>query len=356
MVRLGRALTDRDLRPPVMALYVYNSNPAAVCPNSSRVLEGLAREDLFTVVHEQVQTDTADYADLLLPATTSMEHTDVYRSFGHLYLQLAEPVIPPRGEARTNWEVFGQLARAMGMRDRHYETPLSALVDAHLRAAGPVTDGITHARLRAERSARIAVPRPFLPFADGAPTLSGRVEFHSETLRRQGLPALPTYVPLRESLDDPAIGSRFPLRCHVPPNRFFLNSSFSQSALLRARQGGPTVLVHPDDAAARRIGEGSLVQVWNDRGRALFTAVLSDDTQAGQVVVEGIWWHKFMPGGRGVNALTSDGLADMGGGPAFHSTMVDVAPSDPSEATFSGHAQREARRAEARPCGLDPSG
>jgi molybdopterin-dependent oxidoreductase-like protein/molybdopterin-dependent oxidoreductase iron-sulfur protein len=167
MVQLGRALTDPDLRPPVMALYVYNSNPAAVCPNSSLVLKGLAREDLFTVVHEQVQTDTADYADLLLPATTSMEHTDFYRSFGHLYLQLAEPVILPRGEARTNWEVFGQLARAMGMRDRHYETPLPALVDAHLRAAGPVSDGITHARLLAERSARIAVPRPFLPFSGG---------------------------------------------------------------------------------------------------------------------------------------------------------------------------------------------
>ena len=136
MVQLGRALTDPDLRPPVMALYVYNSNPAAVCPNSSLVLEGLAREDLFTVVHEQVQTDTADYADLLLPATTSMEHEDVYRSFGHLYVQLAQPVIAPRGEARTNWEVFGQLARAMGMPDRHYETPLPELIDAHLRAAG----------------------------------------------------------------------------------------------------------------------------------------------------------------------------------------------------------------------------
>jgi anaerobic selenocysteine-containing dehydrogenase len=345
MVQLGRALTDPTLRPPVMALYVYNSNPAAVCPNSSLVLEGLAREDLFTVVHEQVQTDTADYADLLLPATTSMEHLDVYRSFGHLYLQLAEPAIAPEGESRTNWEVFRQLARAMGMPDRHYETPLPALIDAHLRAAGPVADGITHERLRSERSARIAVPRPFLPFADGAPTPSGRVELYSETLRQQGLPPLPTYVPLRESRDNPAIGTRYPLRCHVPPNRFFLNSSFSQSALLRARQGGPIVLVHQDDAAARGIAEGDLVAVFNDRGRALFTAVLSEDTRPGQVVVEGIWWHKFMPGGRGVNVLTSDGLADMGGGPAFHSTMVDVARADPSEATFSGHAQREARSA-----------
>jgi anaerobic selenocysteine-containing dehydrogenase len=326
-----------------MALYVYNSNPAAVCPNSSLVLEGLAREDLFTVVHEQVRTDTADYADLLLPATTSMEHLDVYRSFGHLYLQLAEPVIAPLGEARTNWQVFGQLARTMGIPDRHYETPLPELIDAHLRAAGPVADGVTHERLRAERSARLAVPRPFLPFADGAPTPSGRIEFYSETLRRQGLPPLPTYVPLRESRDNPAIGPRYPLRCHVPPNRFFLNSSFSQSALLRARQGGPTVVVHPADAAARGIEAGDLVALFNDRGRALFTAILSEDTLPGQVVVEGIWWHKFMPGGRGVNVLTSDGLADMGGGPAFHSTMADVARADPSEATFSGHAQREGR-------------
>ena len=342
MVQLGRALTDPDLRPPVMALYVYNSNPAAVCPNSSLVLEGLAREDLFTVVHEQVQTDTADYADLLLPATTSMEHLDVYRSFGHLYLQLAEPVIAPEGESRTNWEVFRELSRVMGLPDRHYETPLPELIDAHLRAAGPVTDGITHERLRTERSTRITVPRPFLPFANGAPTPSGRVELYSETLAQQGLPPLPTYVPLREGPDNPAIGRRYPLRCHVPPNRFFLNSSFSQSTLLRARQGGPTVLVHPDDAARRAIAPGDLVAVFNDRGRALFTAALSEDTQPGQVVVEGIWWHKFMPGGRGVNVLTSDGLADMGGGPAFHSTMVEVARADPSEATFSGHAQRQA--------------
>ena len=342
MVRLGRALTDPDLRPPVMALYVYNSNPAAVCPNSSLVLEGLAREDLFTVVHEQVQTDTADYADLLLPATTSMEHEDLYRSFGHLYLQLAEPVIAPVGESRSNWEVFGQLARAMGIRDSHYETPLGELIDAHLRAGGSVTDGVTHARLRAERSVRIVVPRPFLPFADGAPTPSGRVEFYSETLLQQGLPPLPTYVPLPVSRDDPAIGARYPLRCHVPPNRFFLNSSFSQSTLLRARQGGPSVVLHPEDAAERQIDAGDLVAVANARGRAFFTAALSDDTPPGQVVVEGIWWHKHMPGGRGVNVLTSDGLADLGGGPAFHSTMVEVSRADPSEATFSGHAQRAA--------------
>ncbi len=335
MIHLGRALTDRDLRPPVMALYVYNSNPAAVCPNSNRVLEGLAREDLFTVVHEQMQTDTADYADILLPATTSMEHVDLYRSFGHLYLQLAEPVIAPLGEAKSNWEVFGRLTRALGVKDRgHYAKPEADLIGEYLTASGAPAAGITYERLRAEHSVRIAVPRPFLPFADGAPTPSGKVEFYSEALARQGLPPLPTYVPLAEGPEHPEIGSRYPLRCHVPPNRFFLNSSFSQSALLRKRQGGAAVFVHPEDAAVRGIAPGDLVAVANDRGRALFTAVLSDDTPPGQVVIEGIWWHKFMPGGRGVNVLTSDKVADLGGGPAFHSTMVEVTRVEPSEATF----------------------
>ncbi len=336
MIHLGRALTAPALAPPVMALYVYSSNPAAVCPNAGLVLRGLAREDLFTVVHEQVQTDTADYADILLPATTSMEHTDFYRSFGHLYLQLAEPVIAPVGEAKSNWEVFALLARALGLRDRHYEKTAPDLIREHLARAGPLAAGITYERLRAEHSIRINVPRPYMPFADGAPTPSGRVEFYSETLARQGLPPLPTYVPLRESPEHPELGDRYPLRCHVPPNRFFLNSSFSQSALLRKRQGGAVVFVHPADAAKREIIPGDLVAVVNDRGRALFTAVLTDDTPPGQVVIEGVWWHKFMPGGRGVNVLTSDHVADLGGGPAFHSTLVEVSRVDPSAATFPG--------------------
>jgi anaerobic selenocysteine-containing dehydrogenase len=335
MIQLGRALTDPALRPPVMALYVYNANPAAVCPNANRVLAGLAREDLFTVVHEQVMTDTADYADIVLPATTSMEHLDVYRSFGHLYLQLAEPVIAPCGESRSNWEVFGHLARALGVRaDGHYEKAPADLVREYLVASGPALAGVDYARLAAERTVRVAVARPFMPFADGAPTPSGKVELYSEALAAQGLPPLPTYVPLAEGPAHPDLGRRYPLRCHVPPNRFFLNSSFGQSALLRARQGGATVFVHPADATARSIVPGDLVAVRNDRGRALFTAVLTDDTPPGQVVIEGIWWHKFMPGGRGVNVLTSDEVADMGGGPAFHSTMVEIARAEPGEATF----------------------
>ncbi len=342
MIHLGRALTDPTLEPPVKALYVYNSNPAAVCPNAGLVLRGLAREDLFTVVHEQVQTDTADYADILLPATTSMEHLDLYRSFGHLYLQLAEPVIAPLGEAKPNWEAFGLLARALGIRDRHYRKPEADLIREYLAASGPASAGITYERLRAEHSVRINVPRPYLPFADGAPTPSGKVEFYSESLARQGLPALPTYVPLRESAEHPEIGPRYPLRCHVPPNRFFLNSSFSQSALLRKRQAGAAVMLHPQDAAARGIVPGELVAVWNDRGRALFTALVTEDTPPGQVVIEGIWWHKFMPGGQGVNVLTSDTVADLGGGPAFHSTMVEVGIADAGAGRLGRPGERTA--------------
>jgi anaerobic selenocysteine-containing dehydrogenase len=350
MIHLGRLLTDPDLRPPVMALCVYNSNPAAVCPNAGLVLRGLARDDLFTVVHEQMHTDTADYADILLPATTSMEHTDLYRSFGHLYLQLAEPVIAPRGEAKSNWEVFGRLARALGLRDAgHYARPEADLVREYLAASGPAAAGISHERLRAEHSVRLSVPRPFMPFADGAPTPSGKVEFYAESLARAGLPPLPTYVPLAEGPEHPEIGPRYPLRCHVPPNRFFLNSSFGQSALLRARQGGAAVFVHPADAAAREISAGDLVAVRNDRGRALFTAVLTDDTPPGQVVIEGIWWHKFMPGGFGVNVLTSDKAADLGGGPAFHSTMVEVDRAGPSEARFPIRAGMPAGLPDPRP-------
>ncbi len=324
MIHLGRALTDPGLAPPVQALYVYNSNPAAVCPNQTRVLEGLAREDLFTVVHEQVMTDTADYADLVLPATTSMEHEDLYRSFGHLYLQLALPVLPAPGEAWSNWQVFGALARAMGVAEGHYAKTPTDLIREALAGGDEGVRGITYERLRAEGSVRLDLPRPYLPFANGAPTGSGKIELFSERLARRGLPALPTWMPLVEGPGDTALAGRYPLQCIVPPNRFFLNSSFSQSERLRARQQAPTVLVAAEDAVVRGICDGDEVSVFNDRGRARFTARITDATRAGVVVAEGIWWRRFHPGGRGVNVLTSDREADLGGGPAFHSNLVEI--------------------------------
>ena len=325
MIQLGRALTDPALAPPVKALYVYSSNPAAVCPNQELVLRGLAREDLFTVVHEQVLTDSAHYADLVLPATTSMEHLDVYRSFGQFYLQLAEPVIQPPGEARSNWDVCAALARAIGLpaAEAHYARGPEAAVGAALAGGGPSVRAVTWERLRAEKSVRLELPRPYLPFADGAPTPSGKVEFVAAGLARQGLPALPTWTPL---LEGPQRGDveRYPLQCIVPPNRFFLNSSFSQSERLRRRQGTPTVMLNAADAAARGIADGDAVRVESARGAARFTARVTDATRAGVVVIEGIWWHRFHPGGRGVNVLTDDRTADMGGGPAFHSNLVEI--------------------------------
>jgi anaerobic selenocysteine-containing dehydrogenase len=324
MIQLGRALTDPGLAPPVKALYVYSSNPAAVCPNQALVLRGLAREDLFTVVHEQVLTDTAYHADLVLPATTSMEHADLYRSFGHFYFQYTEPVLAPLGEARSNWDVFAALAARLGAAADHYARGPEAALAAALAGGGPAVRPITLDRLKRERSVRLALPRPYRPFADGAPTPSGKVEFVSASLARQGLPGLPTWTPLAEGPARADLVGRFPLQCIVPPNRFFLNSSFSQSERLRARQGTPTVMVAPDDAAARGIADGDAVTVESPRGAARFTARVTDATRPGVAVIEGIWWHRFHPGGLGVNVLTDDRVADMGGGPAFHSNLVEI--------------------------------
>jgi anaerobic selenocysteine-containing dehydrogenase len=324
MIQLGRALTDPTLTPPVRSLYVYSSNPAAVCPDQTLVLRGLAREDLFTVVHEQVMTDTAHYADIVLPATTSMEHLDLYRSFGQLTLQLARPVLAPQGEAKSNWETTGLLARAMGVAEAHYAKGDERLIREFLAKGDASVRGITWEQLVRDGWARVNLPRPYMPFADGASTPSGKVEFYSAWMERQGLPALPTYVPLAEGPDNRELVARFPLQCIVPPNRFFLNSSFSQSELLRRRQGAATAMLAATDAAARGIRDGDSVRVESPRGAARFTARVTDATRAGVVVIEGIWWHRFSPDGLGVNVLTSDRVADLGGGPAFHSNLVQV--------------------------------
>ena len=331
MIHLGRALTDRRQAPVVRSLYVYSSNPAAVCPNQTLVLAGLARDDLFTVVHEQVLTDTAAYADLVLPATTSMEHLDLYRSYGQFTLQLARPVLPPQGEAKSNWEVFRLLARALGVAGEHYAKSPEALIREVLAKGDATVRGITFEELAARGWVRVNLPRPYTPFAHGAPTPSGRVEFYSERFAREGLPALPTYTALAEGPEDRELAARYPLQCLVPPNRYFLNSSFSQSARLRARQRAPTVLLSPADAAGRGIADGDEVRVYNDRGTALFTAEVTDDTRAGVAVIEGIWWHRFQPGGRGVNVLTSDRVADLGGGPALHSNLVEIERGGPAD-------------------------
>jgi anaerobic selenocysteine-containing dehydrogenase len=325
MIKLGRVLTETNLNPPVKALYVYNSNPASIAPNQELVLAGLGREDLFTVVHEQHLTDTTDYADLVLPATTSMEHTDLYKSFGHLYVQLADPVIEPAGESRSNWQVVQLLARAMGLTDPHFAKDESTLMREALGSNDPSLAGVSYERLRTERSVRLGVGRPYLPFAHGAPTPSGKIEFVSSAFAGVGLPSLPTWTPLVEGPENEAVSRRYPLQCIVPPNRFFLNSSFSQSEMLRRRQHGPSVFLHPEDARERGIVEGDSVEVRSARGAARFTATVTEDTRPGVAVIEGIWWSKHQTGARGVNVITDDREADVGGGPALHSNLVQVA-------------------------------
>jgi anaerobic selenocysteine-containing dehydrogenase len=328
MIQLGRALTDPSLSPSVRSLYVYNSNPAAVCPNQAVVMRGLAREDLFTVVHEQVMTDTARHADLVLPATMSMEHLDLYRSYGHHYVQLAQPALDPPAEARSNWDVFAELARRLGVAEQHYEKDARTLIEEYLSTGGDITRPATWERLLDEGWVRLDLPRPYLPFRDGAPTPSGKVEFYAPHLEHLGIPALPTWTPLMEG-PEAELSGRYPLQCIVPPNRFFLNSSFSQSETLRRRQGEPTVQIAREDALARSITDGDPVRVFNDRGSVRFTARITDATRPGVVVIEGIWWHRFHPGGWGVNMLTDDRVTDMGGGPALHSNLVEVTRAEP---------------------------
>src|SRR5438128_4784493 len=209
MIHLGRVLTDRRQAPAIRSLYVYSSNPAAVCPNQTLVLEGLARQDFFTVVHEQVLTDTAYYADLVLPATTSMEHLDLYRSYGQFTLQLARPVLPPQGQAKSNWEVFQLLARAMGVARDHYARSPATLIREFLAKGDDTVRGITYEELAVRGWVRVNLPRPYTPFARGAPTPSGKVEFYSERLARQGLPALPTYLPLKEGPEHRELAARY---------------------------------------------------------------------------------------------------------------------------------------------------
>jgi len=260
----------------------------------------------------------------VLHATVSLEHLDLYESYGQFTLQLARPVLAAPGEARSNWTVFGDLARKLGVATEHYAQSEETLIREFLAKAGAYVRGISYERLERDGWARLDIPDPYLPFADGAPTPSGKVEFFVPRLERRGLPALPTWMPLGEGPANTELAARYPLQCIVPPNRFFLNSSFSQSDLLRRRQQAPRVFMSAPDAAGRGLAEGDRARVFNDRGSALFAVHVTDATQPGVVVIEGIWWHRFQPGERNVNVLTSDRVADMGGGPALHSNLVEV--------------------------------
>ncbi len=300
--------------PRIEALVVYNSNPVAVAPDSSRVVRGFSREDLFTVVLEHFRTDTADYADYLLPATTQLEHWDIHTSYGHTDVLLNRPAIEPLGQARPNTEVFRALARRMG-----FDDPCFADSDETLcrQAFG---ERIDFERLLADGFVSLDLPET--PFADGSfPTPSGKCEFFSQRLADQGLDGLPDHHPNHEAAGtDP----QHPLAMISPPARHFLNSTFVNVTSLRDIEGEPLLEICADDAEPRGIADGDLVRVFNARGSHRCRARVSTRARAGVVHGLGIWWRKLGFDGTNVNELTSQRLTDMGRGPVFYDCLVQV--------------------------------
>lgn len=323
MSTIGRDLLRAD--PPIDALVVYNSNPVAVAPQSREVAAGFARDDLFTVVLEQFQTDTADYADYLLPATTQLEHLDLVKPYGHLYLMANNPAIAPQGEALPNTEIFRRLARAMGYTEACFADSDDAIAAQALRRAG-ANANFDWPRARRDGWQRLDLPARYAPFAAGGfPTPSGRCEFHSQRLADLGLDPLPGYVPPHEGpLSNPVLAARYPLALISPPARNFLNSSFVNVASLRDIEGEPALLLNPADAAARGIDTGAPLRVFNDRGSLCLRARVTDAARPGVVVAPSIWWKKLAADGRNANELTSQALTDIGRAPTFYDCLVEV--------------------------------
>ncbi|MCC2633947.1 MAG: putative molybdopterin oxidoreductase [Ramlibacter sp.] len=320
MVTIGDDLlrpASPEFGPAIEAVVVYNSNPVAVAPESGKVVRGFARPDLFTVVLEQFHTDTADYADYVLPATTQLEHWDIHASYGHTDVLLNRPAIAPVGASRTNTQVFRELAERMGFTDPCFR---DSDEDLCRQAFGAQVDFDLLLR-QGYASLRI----PDAPYAEGGfPSASGRCEFFSERLARQGLDGLPDHVPNYE----PAGGStRYPLAMISPPARNFLNSTFVNVESLRDIEGEPLLELHADDAAARGIHDAQVVRVFNDRGEYFCKARVSSRARPGVVNGLGIWWRKLGLAGTNVNELTSQRLTDLGRAPTFYDCLVEVRPA-----------------------------
>ena len=320
MSLLGQVLTE-TVDPPVKAIVVYNSNPAAIAPDQTAVRRGFQRPDLFTVVLEQFQTDTADYADFILPATTFLEHTDLYLAYGHYYLQLARPALAPPGEARPNTEVFRALAARMGFDDPCFRDSDDDMLRTLLDSSHPFLRGITLEDLDRDRSIRLRVApegQPFQPFAQGGfGTPSGKCEFHAETL---------AYTPPIESrFGDQTLRARFPLEMISPKNDDSMNSTFAYRPENDAATA--TLHIHSSDAAARGIVNGDQVRVFNERGSCLLRAQVDGVVKPGVVSVPAVRSPRMAADRRNINDLTAQRLTDMGGGPVFYSCLVQVEKS-----------------------------
>ncbi len=328
MNRLGAALTGEVRDPPIMALYVFGANPVASSPNAGLIVAGLQREDLFTVVHEQFMTDTARYADIVLPATTQLEHVDLHRAYGHRLLQYNQPAIAPLGEAKSNWDVMRLLAAGMGYTEpwlqESGEEAIRGVLDAS-RARNPFLAGITLERLQAEGTVPLHLDGAEVPFAGGVfATPSGKVELFSRAMAAQGLDPLPDYV------EPPAFRAR---AAHPADERLvvlsgashhFVSSSMANQPSLRAREGAPFIELNPADAAARGIVAGDEVIVANERGWCRLRAVITDDVPPGVAVAPKGHWASLSPDGRNINWTTPDDLADLAGQSTFHTNLVTV--------------------------------
>src|SRR6266446_1979566 len=312
MSQLGSALQQLS-DPPVKALVVYNSNPAAVAPDQNAVLRGLRRDDLFTVVLEQTQTDTADYADILLPATTFLEHTDLYFAYGHYYMQLGRPVLPAPGEAKSNVEVFRALAQRMGFDEPCFGDSEDDMIRTLLDSDHPYIKGITLEELDRTRSVRLKVARngdAFLPFAEGGfATASGRCEL-----------GIPDYTPPVESrFGSGSLAAKYPLELISPKNDDSMNSTFGNRPDTDRQTS--MLAMHTEDAAVRGIVSGDAVRVFNDRGACVMMARVDGEVARGVVAAPSVRLNKRAPSGRNVNVLASERLTDIGGGPCFYSCL-----------------------------------
>jgi len=314
MTELGQALTTLD-KPPVHALVVYNSNPAAIAPNQNAVLRGLSRPDLFTVVLEQFQNDTANYSDILLPVTTFLEHTDLYLAYGHYYLQLARPALPPPGEAKSNWEVFRLVAERMGFDDPCFRDSEDDMIRTALDSAHPFINGITLEQLEREHFVRLRIPEPFQPFANGGFGFpDGKCPFHAETLDYE--------PPVESRWGETDLRRQFPFELISPKNDNSMNSTFGHRDSVDSETG--TLHLHPADAERLGVRTSDLVRAYNQRGSCSFIAQVDGTVGLGVVCAPAVRWGIRSPGKRNVNALTSERLTDAGGGPTFYSCLVQV--------------------------------
>lgn len=316
--------TSPEFGPRIEALVVYNSNPVAVAPQSATVAQGFAREDLFTVVLEHFQTDTADYADILLPATTQLEHVDIHAAYGHLYMMANNAAVAPLGETKPNTEIFRLLAARMGFDDPCFRDTDDAIAAQAFNWNDARAIHFDWDSLKRKGWHKLNMPEA--PFVHGGfPTPSGKCEFYSERMQADGLDPLPTFIPPHESLaSNPDLGKRYPLAMISPPARNFLNSTFVNVESLRDTEGEPHLDIHPHDAAARRIEDGNQVRIYNERGSFIAKARVTDKARQGLVVGLSIWWKKFAADGKNANEVTSQRLTDMGNAPTFYDVLVQV--------------------------------